>query len=146
MQHGTQQSQKPSCSLFFQGHFWYDLGMCLQCSESVGKYNALTLEVGFSGKTWRSHIFESIQFVIHIGLITQSLLMPYLPGWHIIFPAFCVLRVTHCLKMLVGSHFSVAISPDIVTLGKTATLTGKGKGTSIGLLNHVFSIGAIHST
>lgn len=56
------------------------------------------------------------------------------------FPAFHVHRVTYCLKTLVGSHFSLAIAPDSVTIGKATKLTGKGKATSKGQFHHVFSV------
>ena len=91
-------------------------------------------------------MFESRQFAIDRGLITYSLKIPFLPQRNIAFPAICVLSVIHCLKMLVGGHFSVAISPGGVTVGKAATLTGKFKSTSQRVFNHVFSVGAIHST
>lgn len=63
-------------------------------------------------------MFESRQFMTGRGLITYSLEMPFLPQRNIAFSAFCVLSVTHCLKTLVGGHFSLAISPGGVTVGK----------------------------
>ena len=79
--------------------------MCLQGLESAGRYTALTLEVRSSGQAWRSHILETRQFLLDRGLKTHSLLMPMLPWKNIAFPAFCVLRVTHCLKTLAWKSF-----------------------------------------
>ena len=72
-------------------------------------------------------MFESRQFAIDRGLITYSLKIPFLPQRNIAFPAICVLSVIHCLKMLVGGHFSVAISPDGGPIGKPPHLQGKQK-------------------
>lgn len=63
-------------------------------------------------------MFESRQFMTGRGLITYSLEMPFLPQRNIAFSTFCVLSVTHSLKTLVGGHFSLAISPGGVTVGK----------------------------
>ena len=59
------------------------------------------------------------------------------------FQAYCVLKETHCLKGLLGVHFSLPISPEAETVGKVPTLTGKGKPTSKHLFDHIFSVGEI---
>ena len=71
-QYGTQHSQTHSRSLLPPGQSWYDLGMCLQGSESAGRHSALILEVRWSGKTWWSHVLEATQFLTDRGLKTHS--------------------------------------------------------------------------
>ena len=99
--------------------------MCLQGSESAGKHSALTLEITSYVQARSSHILESRQFLIDRCLKTHSLLICFHHWKNIAFPAFCLLRITHCLKMLAWRYFSVTISPDCVTIGKVPTLTGK---------------------
>ena len=63
------------------------------------------LEIRSSVQTWSSNIWESWQFLIDRSLKSHSLLMPFIHWRNIAFPAFCVLRVTHCLKMLAWRSF-----------------------------------------
>ena len=115
----------------------------LQVSECAGRYTALTQEVRSSGQAWRSHILETRQFLLDRGLKTHSLLMPFLPRQNVSFPAFCVLRVTDCLKRLAWRSFFRTNFPSWLTRGKAPTLTGKGKPTSKHLFHQVFSVGMI---
>ena len=79
--------------------------MCSQDSESAGRHTALTLESAPSEQAWRSHVSETKDFLQDRGLKSHSLWMPFLPRMKIAFPASCVLRVTHCLKVLPWRSF-----------------------------------------
>ena len=63
------------------------------------------LEIRSSMQTWSSNIWESWQFLIDRSLKSHSLLMPFTHWRNIAFPAFCVLRVIHCLKTLAWKSF-----------------------------------------
>lgn len=71
-QYGKQHFETHSHSLCPHGHAWYNIGECFQATESSGKHTTLTLEVWSLGKTWRSHILESREFLIDRGLRTLS--------------------------------------------------------------------------
>ena len=104
-QYGTQPSQRDLHNLLPHGQYCYDLGMCLQGSESAGSHTALTLEFRSSEQAWRSHILEAKQLLQDRGLKIHSLWMPSLPQRKIAFPASCMLRGTRCWKALSWRSF-----------------------------------------
>ena len=120
----------------------YGLGIYLKGSEDAGRHTALTLKVRSSGHNWSSHIFKTRQFLLDRGLKTLSF-DAFLPQRKIAFPAFCVLRVTHCLNTLPWRSFLVTIYPDGVAIGMASTLPWKSKPTSKRPFHHIFSVGEI---
>lgn len=84
----------------------------------------LTLKIHWANMR-RSHIIASRKFLIDRDLKTHSLLMPtFLEGAYL-FPACCVLRVTHCLECLLGGYFFSSNFPHDLTVGKASHSEGR---------------------
>ena len=104
-------------------------GTTLGCVFKLQKVQGNTLTccwiLGPGGQTWRSHILESRQFLTDRGLKSHSLVMPYLPRRNRAFPVSVCWESHTAWKHLRAGHFSLAISPDAVTVEKAPTRKGK---------------------
>ena len=97
----------------------------------------LTLEFRHSEQQLRTHILEAKWFMQDRGLETHSLWMPFLPWKKKAFLGSCMLRITHCLKVIF--QWQVPWCRECWE-GSVPICTGKIKTTSIsiGLFHHVF--------